>query len=181
MGLPKGDLWVVKIDKDTTFLAAYKPLPARVKRGSWKRPPNTPLGCDMFIKADFFPELTQYDDPIPVEIVEAEEETGLYIACYNDYFGNEQHLYNVKPVFNEAGTGLDYSRMQEDEEFDGFHVSSRVDAKAGNIYNVKLVRREVINKEVIKKLTEKPKRESGNWLEKIKKILNNNGRDNKEN
>ena len=63
----------------------------------------------------------------------------------------------------------------------GFHVSSRVDAKAGNIYNVKLVRREVIKKEVIEKLTEKPKRENGNWLEKIKKIFNNNGRDNKEN
>lgn len=153
MGLPKGDLWVVKTDRDTTFLASYKPLPARFKRGSWKRPPNTPLGCDMFIKADFFPGLTQYDDPIPVEIVEAEEETGLYIACYNDYFGNEQHLYNVKPVFNEAGTGLDYSRMQEDEEFDGFHVSSKVDAKAGNIYNVKLVRREI---RAIKKSTEKP-------------------------
>ena len=178
MGLPKGDLWVVKIDKDTTLLAAYRPLPARVKRGSWKRPPNTPLGCDMFIKADFFPGLTQYDDPIPVEIVEAEEETGLYIACYNDYFGNEQHLYNVKPVFSEDGTGLDYSRMQGDEEFDGFHVASRIDTKAGNIYNVKLVRREI---RTIKKLTEKPKREKDNWLKKIKKIFNNNGRDNKEN
>ena len=112
MGLPKGDLWVIKIDKDT-FLAAYKPLPAGVKRGSWKSPPNTPLGYDMFIDTDFFPELTQYDDPIPVEIVEAEEETGLYIACYNDFFGNEQHLYNVKPVFNEDGTRLDRRKMQE--------------------------------------------------------------------
>ena len=54
MGLPKGDLWVIKIDKDT-FLAAYKPLPAGVKRGSWKSPPNTPLGYDMFIDTYFFP------------------------------------------------------------------------------------------------------------------------------
>ena len=155
MGLPKGDLWVIKIDKDT-FLAAYKPLPAGVKRGSWKSPPNTPLGYDMFIDTDFFPELTQYDDPIPVEIVEAEEETGLYIACYNDFFGNEQHLYNVKPVFNEDGTRLDRRKMQEVDELDGLHVDSKIDAKAGNIYNVKLVRR------AIKKSTEKPKRKSGN-------------------
>lgn len=169
MGLPKGDLWVIKIDKDT-FLAAYKPLPAGVKRGSWKSPPNIPLGYDMFIDTDFFPELTQYDDPIPVEIVEAEEETDLYIACYDDYFGNEQHLYNVKPVFNEARTRLDRSKMQEVEELDGLHVDSRIDAVAENIYNVKLVRREV---GAIKKLTEKPKRKSGNWLEKITKIFNN--------
>ena len=141
MGLPKGDLWIVKIDRDTTFLAAYKPLHAGFKRGSWKRPPNTPIGYDMFIKTDFFPELTQYDDPIPVEIVEAEEETGLYIACYNDYFGNEQHLYNVKPVFDESGTRLDYSKMQDDEGFDGFHVASGIDTKAGNVYNVKLIRK----------------------------------------
>lgn len=158
MGLPKGDLWVIKIDKDI-FLAAYKPLHAGVKRGSWKSPPNTPLGYDMFIDTDFFPELTQYDDPIPVEIVEAEEETGLYIACYNDCFGNEQHLYNVKPVFNEDGTRLDRRKMQEVDELDGLHVNSKINAKAGNIYNVKLVRREI---RAIKKSTEKPKRKNGN-------------------
>lgn len=179
MGLAKGDLWIVKLDKDTTFLAAYKPLQAGMKRGSWKSPPNTPLGYDMFINADFFPEFTQYDDPIPVEIVEAEEETGLYVACYDDYFGDEQHLYNVKPVFNEAGIRLDRSKMQKDEGLDGFHVATKIDAKAGNVYNVKLVRREVINKEVIRKLTKtSPKKK--NWLDRLKKIFDNNGKYNKK-
>ena len=97
MGLPKEKLWVTNTGDPSGYilLSAFKPV--KKENGKYGYPPDTPIGYDMWIPncIDLKPE----EGTVRVEIVEAEEETGLWLICVNDYFGDEQHLYaGEKPI-----------------------------------------------------------------------------------
>ena len=100
MGLPIRELNVTNTGDETGRIILTKWIPEKRDDGNYYWPPNTPLGYDMWIPNVL--DLKEEEGTIPVEIIESKEETGLWIICVNDYFGNEQHLYaNKKPIHKD--------------------------------------------------------------------------------
>ena len=98
MGTAKTRLWATKVipESDVILLSAYKPI-KNMGTGKYHFPPDTPLGFDMWIPNCL--GLKSEEGIVQVEIVKSDEETGLWLICVNDYFGNEQHLYTgEKPI-----------------------------------------------------------------------------------
>lgn len=100
MGIGCQKLYVTRIDNDEKdlLLSEWKP---EIRAGEENRnkvfqPKGTCIGYDMFIP-NIFPDLKWEDGPQEVDVVDCEEETGLYMVIIDDYFGGEAHLYNVKP------------------------------------------------------------------------------------
>ena len=134
MGLPKNRLWVTNTGDESgdILLSAYKPV--KVERG-YIAPPDTPIGYDMWIPNCL--GLKPEEGVVRVEIVESEEETGLWLICVNDYFGDEQHLYaGGKPIHlpPEQRFG-DYKGFRDWKTFDSFnslHIGTNIKMKAGD-------------------------------------------------
>lgn len=138
MGLPIKELNVTNPNdengKGDIFLSKW--IPVKTENG-YKWPPDTPLGYDMWIPNVL--DLKIEEGTVPVEIVESEEETGLWLICVNDYFGNEQHLYaNKKPIHKEEKDRYgDYKGFRdwiidEDEEYNSIHVGTDIKMEAGD-------------------------------------------------
>ena len=138
MGLPIRELNVTNPNdengKGDIFLSKW--IPVKTENG-YKWPPDTPLGFDMWIPNVL--DLKIEEGTVPVEIVKSEDETGLWLICVNDYFGNEQHLYaNKKPIHKEEKDRFgDYKGFRdwiidEDEEYNSLHVATDIKMVAGD-------------------------------------------------
>jgi hypothetical protein len=135
MGLPKRELWVTNTGAPSgnIFLSAYKPV--KKEDGRYYTPPEIPLGYDMWIPNCL--GLKPEEGIVRVEIVETEEETGLWLICVNDYFGNEQHLYaGEKPIHRppEQRYG-DYEGFRDwiiDDPYNSLHIWTEIKMKAGD-------------------------------------------------
>ena len=134
MGLGIRDLWLTKIGNEFLLTASWKPEKKEDGR-YWMPLPRTPIGLDMCIPSKIS-GLNIGDEPMPVKIVKSDIETGLWLICYNDYFGNEQHLYNYKPRFiegtKEIDSKYDYELMHGKDWSWQLHVSSSIEMKAGD-------------------------------------------------
>ena len=126
MGLPIRKLYATNVDaeeQDMIFLSAYKPVK---KEDGYHRPPETPIGFDMWIPNVL--NLKKEDGIVPVEVTTSNEETGIYLICVNDYFGNELHIYTSKPVHKEEKDRYrDYNSFRDwyfpDDDVDfGLHI-----------------------------------------------------------
>jgi hypothetical protein len=118
MGLPIRELHVTNTGSETGHIILTKWIPVKKDDGRYCWPPNTPLGFDMWIPNVL--GLKEEEGTVSVKIVESKKETGLWLICFNDYFGDEQHLYaNHKPI-------------HEDEEYNSLHVSTDIKMEAGD-------------------------------------------------
>lgn len=122
MGLPQRELYLTKIDDDNNgvnkmaLLSAW--IPNKHDDGKYYHPKDVPIGLDMFVPNVL--NITYQDGPIPVKIVKSDKITGLWLACYNDYFGNEMHLFNYKPQFDESHQKIDYDyedKLNENSDY----------------------------------------------------------------
>ena len=137
MGLPIRELNVTNTGDETGRIILTKWIPEKRDDGNYYWPPNTPLGYDMWIPNVL--DLKEEEGTIPVEIIESKEETGLWIICVNDYFGNEQHLYaNKKPIHKEEKDRFgDYKGFRDwiidsDEAYNSLHVGTNIKMEAGD-------------------------------------------------
>jgi hypothetical protein len=137
MELPIRKLNVTNTGDETGRIILTKWIPEKRDDGNYYWPPNTPLGYDMWIPNVL--DLKEEEGTIPVEIIESKEETGLWIICVNDYFGNEQHLYaNKKPIHKEEKDRFgDYKGFRDwiidsDEAYNSLHVGTNIKMEAGD-------------------------------------------------
>ena len=135
MGLPKSKLWVTNTGDPSgdILLSAYKPI--KKEDGKYYSPPDTPLGYDMWIPncIDLKPE----EGVVRVEIVECEEETGMWLICVNDYFGDEQHLYaGEKPIHlppeQRFGDYKSFRDWNTHGSYNSLHVGTNIEMVAGD-------------------------------------------------
>ena len=136
MGLPIRELNVTNTGDETGRILLTEWIPDKHADGKYYWPPHTPLGYHMWIPNVL--GLKIEEGTVPVEIVESEKETGLWLICVNDYFGDEQHLYaNNKPIHKEEKDRFgDYKGFRdwiidEDEEYNSLHVDTDIKMKAG--------------------------------------------------
>lgn len=132
MGLALKTLYATNIENDgKIFLSGWKP---EFKDGKYYWPANTPIGHDMYI--DNVMDLKEDEGTIPVEIIESEQETGLWLICYDDFFGGEQHLCNFKPRFIEGTKKYDSAYEDEiwdkDEKAWSLHVDTEIKMETGD-------------------------------------------------
>lgn len=121
------------------FLSGWKPIK---KENGYCWPPNTALGADMWIPNVL--DLKEEEGTVEVEIIKSETETGLWMACEDDYFIGEQWLYTFKPIFKEDGKRIDWTKLEEDEtidEFNSIHVRTDIDTETGDVIPVTLKRK----------------------------------------
>ena len=134
MGLPNDKLWVTNVGDESgdVFLSAYKPEKVD---GKYYRSPETPVGFDMWIPNCL--GLKPEEGIVRVEIVEAEEETGLWLICVNSYFGDEQHIYaNEKPIHlppeERYGDYKGFRDWKISDPYNSLHVSTNIKMIAGD-------------------------------------------------
>ena len=138
MGLPIRKLNATKIG-DEIFLSKW--IPMKKGNGKYYMPPNTPLGDDMWIPNVI--DLTEEEGTIPIEIIKSDKETGLWLACYDDYFGCEQHLFDFKLKPIDGTKEFDFVEEHYDNTVDFYntlHVSTDIEIKVGDIIPVTLKR-----------------------------------------
>lgn len=137
MGIAHRILYATNIDREDgwIFLSAWKPI--LKDDGQYYRDCEQPIGGDMEIPNVL--NLTFEDGIVPVKVVKSDVETGLWMVCYNDYFGNEKHLYNYKPKTYTDKYGelhVDYGEKYEEDilhpEKWSMHVACEIDMVAGD-------------------------------------------------
>ena len=135
MGLPKDKLWVTNVGRKDgqIFLSAYKPV--KREDGKYGYPPDTPMGYDMWIPNCL--GLKPEEGIVRVEIVEAEEETGIWLICVNDFFGNEQHLYTgEKPIHlppeERYGDYKGFRDWEISDPYNSLHIRTEIKMVAGD-------------------------------------------------
>ena len=129
MGLPNKYLYATNTGEDKIFLSAWKPIK---KEGGYCWNPEAPIGNEMWIPNVL--DLTEEEGTVPVKIVRSQEETGIWIICYDDYFGGEKHIYVYKPRFLEGTTRLDYNYpedLRDTDDIFGIHVTTEFEMIAG--------------------------------------------------
>lgn len=98
MGLPARELYVTNTGDETGYILLSKYIPIKKENG-YHIPPNTPIGSDMWIPNVL--DLKEDEGTVSVNIVKSDKETGIWVICFNDYFGNEIHMYTCKPIHKE--------------------------------------------------------------------------------
>ena len=99
MGTPKKNLYLLNTGDETgniILTADWHPIKHKPDDGKWYYPKECPLGLDMWIPN--FIGLKPEDGIVKVKLEMSEEETGLWVICFDDYFGNETHIFACKPI-----------------------------------------------------------------------------------
>lgn len=137
MGLPIYEFNVTNTGTEDGDIFLSKWIPIKTEDGRYKWPPNTPLGYDMWVPNVL--DLKEEEGTVPVEIVKSDKETGLWLICVNDYFGDEQHLYaHKKPIHKEEKDrygnykGFNDWIFDSYEEYNNLHVSTDIKMEAGD-------------------------------------------------
>lgn len=130
MGLPIEHLYATNVGDASGKILISNWIPEKRENGIYYMPKNTPIGFDMWINNVL--DLKKEEGTVEVKIVKSDQDKGLYIFCYDDYFGNEQHLFNHMPPLKEGTNKIDW--INEDELDDGWslHVSSNINMKDGD-------------------------------------------------
>ena len=128
MGLPNRELYLTKIDDKSGMALLSAWIPVKKPDGLYYHPKNIPIGLDIWVPNLI--GLTNEDGPAPVKVVPSDADTGLWLICLNDYFGDEQHLFTTKPIHKEDKYGnfkgwRDWEFPNEDNDINegfGLHV-----------------------------------------------------------
>lgn len=97
MGLPKREFYLVNTgDESGRIILTAEWHPVQHNDGKWYYPEEYPLGLDMWIPN--FIGLKPEDGIVKAKLEMSEEETGLWVICVNDFFGDETHMYAQKPI-----------------------------------------------------------------------------------
>ena len=127
MGLPIRDLKATNIEGQVLI---SKWTPEKREDGKYYMPRETPIGLSMWIPNVL--GLKEEEGTVDVRIIKATEETGLWLVCFDDYFGNEQHLFDYKPRFKERTKKIDWEYDNEVGEQLSLHVWSEIKMIAGD-------------------------------------------------
>lgn len=132
MGCPITEFHATNVGDESGWVLLSKFKPEKRENGKWYAPNDTPLGYDLWIPNVI--DLKEDEGVIDVDIVKSDEETGLWLICYDDYFGDEQHLYTNKPRFIEGTKKFDYEFQENYERFEfGLHIWAKtIDMKTGD-------------------------------------------------
>lgn len=95
MGIAFRHLYATNTGDETGLIFVSEFKPVKTEKG-YKRPPKTALGFDMWIPNVL--NLKEDEGTVPVKVVKSDKETGIWVICVNDYFGNEIHMYTCKPI-----------------------------------------------------------------------------------
>lgn len=131
MGVPISELYATNVgDNGHGEIMISSWIPEKHEDGKYYWPKETPIGLNHWVPNVL--GLTEEEGPVRVEIVPSETETGIWMICFDDYFGNEHHLYaGIKPRFIEGTKNVDWKYFHEmtdnDDNANPFtlHVSSR--------------------------------------------------------
>ena len=167
MGVPIRQLYATNIDNEI-LLSKYIPI----KKDDGYHRPFEPIVTDLWVPNAL--GLQPEENTVPVMIVPSEKETGIWLVCYDDYFGNEQHLYAHKPKFKEGTKKLDWEyEDDENNDFDiGLHISTDIKMEAGDgPYPVTLQRGEYPPLNCLRKQPEQKQKKS--LLNKLKNLFKN--------
>lgn len=133
MGLPHRILYATNVNREDGWicLSAWKPI---FRDGEYYYDNSQPIGGDMMIPNVL--NLTFEDGIVPVKIVKSDVETGLWLVCFNDYFGNEKHLFNYKPKtfvdkYGEFKVNFDSEDDANSDDW-SMHVACEIDMVAGD-------------------------------------------------
>ena len=140
------------------LLSCYKPI--LNEDGQYYRDCTKPIGGDMWIPNVL--GITFEDGVVPVKVVESQDETGLWMCCFDDYFGNELHLFNYKPTMNKETKKIDWDEFWDDNHDERWelHIWTESNMVAGDgPIPVTLERTEEFKKE--KKQEVKPTKKKG--------------------
>jgi len=133
MGLPHRQLFATNTGdpSDCILLTSWKPV--KKEDGKYYWPPDTPLGGDIWVPNVL--ELLEEEGTVPVMVVTSNTETGIWLVCYDDYFGNEQHIYNYRPHYIEETRKIDWNATEKEVEGDnifGIHISTNIEMTSGD-------------------------------------------------
>lgn len=112
MGIATRKLYVTNIGDDSILLSKYIPVK---KEDGYHFSPNTAFGDDIWIPNVL--NLREGEGTVPVKVVKSDIETGLWVICVNDYFGNEIHMYTCKPTHKEEKDRFGDYKSFRDWEF----------------------------------------------------------------
>lgn len=140
MGVPNRKLYLTNTNDETGNVLLSAWIPVKKEDGLYYMPDNTPIGLDIWVPNTL--GVTYEEGPVPVKVVQSDVETGIWLLCVNDFFGNEQHVFTIKPIHKkEEDRFHDFKGWQDwiiDHEGDksncGFslHVSSNIKIEAGD-------------------------------------------------
>ena len=143
MGTPKRNLYVTNTNDKSKCIILTAYIPIKKEDGKYYMPDNTPLGYDMWIPNVL--DLKEEEGTVEVEVIKSDTETGLWLCCYNDYFGGEEHLYTFKPKLREdTPDRFDWNEEHYEEEVDFYnslHISTDFDINVGDCIPVTLKRK----------------------------------------
>ena len=132
MGYPITEFHATNVGDKSGWIILSKFKPEKRDNGKWYPPKDTQIGYDLWIPNVI--DLKEEEGVVDVDIVKSDEETGLWLICYDDYFGDEQHLYTNKPRFIEGTKKMDYEFQESYDNFElGLYIWAKtIDMKAGD-------------------------------------------------
>ena len=91
MGLPIEELHLTNTRRESGKILLSKWIPIKEGPGKYRYPPRTPLGYSIWVPNLI--GLTEDMGTVRVSLIKSEEETGIWLMCFDDYFGDENHIF----------------------------------------------------------------------------------------
>ena len=129
MGAPISELHLTNTGDESGRLLLSKWIPIKEGPGKYTAPPDTPLGYSMWVPN--FIGLKEISGTFKVELVKSDEETGIWLMCFDNYFGGETHIFvDRKPewILDKEGK----KKSVRADHYNSLHVLVPFDAKHGD-------------------------------------------------
>ena len=129
MGLPIRELHLTNTGDESRRILLSKWIPIKEGPGKYKMPPDTPIGYDIWVPN--LVGLTEDMGTVKVELIESEEETGIWLMCFDDYFGDEDHIFvDRKPewILDKEGK----KKSVRADHYNSLHVTVPFKTKHGD-------------------------------------------------
>lgn len=137
MGLPINKLYATNTNDESGRIHLSAWIPEKHEDGKYYCPKNTPIGLDHWVPNTL--DLKPEEGTVEVRIIKSDKETGIWLVCFDDYFGDEQHLYaGIKPMFKEGTKNIDWKLfnklIDDDDSANPFtlHVGTGIKMVAGD-------------------------------------------------
>lgn len=91
MGLPIKELHLTNTGDESGKILLSMWIPIKEGPGKYRIPLDTPYGYSIFVPN--LVGLTEDIGTVMARLIKSEEETGIWLMCFDDYFGNENHIF----------------------------------------------------------------------------------------